>query len=156
MNKGENAKNYYEEVVQTIDTETGEVEVVERKVKRKVSREKFIMMFLSDIQGIIGLTSKSEFQVLLAITELVSFNTNEVILIKPVKMIIAEKTKLKYDSVKNTISRLHKKEILIRKASSTYVLNPKYFFKGEDTARSSVLKWTIEYVINDDENDKKV
>ena len=60
-------KNYYEEVTQVLNKETGELEEVQRTVKRKVSRNQFVMFFFKDIQGLIDLSSKAEFKVLLAI-----------------------------------------------------------------------------------------
>lgn len=141
-------KNYYEQITEQIDKETGEVEIIERTVKRKVSKDKFIMLFLKDIRGIIDLSSKAEFKVLLAICEIVKYNSNEVILIKPVKEKIAEMSSVSYGSVQNAISKLRAKDILIRSASSTYILNPKYFFKGEDREKANVIKLTFEYQLH--------
>lgn len=142
-------KNYYEHVTQTLDEETGEIKELERVVKRKVAKDKFIMFYLKDIKGILGLSSKAEFKVLLAICDFVGYNTNKVILIKPVKEEIAEMSGLSYGSVQNAISQLKKKEILIRSASSTYLLSPKFFFKGEDRERANVIKLTYEYELED-------
>jgi hypothetical protein len=141
-------KNYYEHITEVVN-EDGEMEMLSRVVKRKVSRDKFIMLYLKDIRGILGLSSKAEFKVLLAICEISGYNTNEVILIKPIKEKIATITDLSYGGVSNAISNLRKKDILIRSASSTYVLNPKYFFKGEDRERANVIRLTYEYQIND-------
>jgi len=141
-------KNYYEQITEVVN-EDGEMEVLSRVVKRKVSRDKFILMYLKDIRGILGLSSKAEFKVLLAICELVRYNTNEVILIKPIKEKIADMSDLSYGGVQNAISQLRKKDVLIRSASSTYILNPKYFFKGEDKERTNVIKLTYEYQLED-------
>jgi hypothetical protein len=141
-------KNYYEQITEVVN-EDGEIEMLSRVVKRKVSRDKFIMLYLKDIRGILGLSSKAEFKVLLSICEMVGYNTNEIILIKPIKEKIAAATDLSYGGVSNAISNLRKKDVLIRSASSTYVLNPKYFFKGEDRERANVVKLTYEYQIND-------
>lgn len=140
-------KNYYEEVTQTLDKETGELESVQRTVKRKVARDQFVMFFFKDIQGLIDLSSKAEFKVLLSICEMVGYNTNEVILIKSKKEEMAKKTGLSYNSVHNTISRLCKKGILLRQAQSLYILNPKFAFKGEEIQRAKCLKLVLEYQI---------
>lgn len=142
-------KNYYEEVTQTIDKETGELESVQRIVKRKVSRDQFVMFFFKDIQGLIDLSSRSEFKVLFAVCEMVGYNTNEVILIKSKKEEIAEKTGLTYNSVHNTISRLCKKKVLLRQAQALYILNPKFAFKGEEVHRAKRLKLVLEYQLDD-------
>jgi len=142
-------KNYYEEVTQTIDKETGELESVQRTVKRKVSRDQFVMFFFKDIQGLIDLSSKAEFKVLLSICEMVGYNTNEVILIKSKKEDITKQTGLSYNSVHNTISRLCKKGILLRRAQALYILNPKFAFKGEEIQRAKKLKLILEYQLKD-------
>ena len=142
-------KNYYEEVTQTIDKETGELESVQRIVKRKVSRDQFVMFFFKDIQGLIDLSSRAEFKVLFAVCEMVGYNTNEVILIKSKKEEIAKKTGLSYSSVHNTISRLCKKEVLLRQAQALYILNPKFAFKGEEVHRAKRLKLVLEYQLDD-------
>jgi len=138
-------KNYYEEVTQTIDKETGELETVRRTVKRKVSRDQFVMFFFRDIQGLIDLSSRAEFKVLLSICEMVGYNTNEVILIKSKKEEIVKKTGLSYSSVHNTISRLCKKKVLLRQAQALYILNPKFAFKGEEIHRAKKLQLVLEY-----------
>ncbi len=142
-------KNYYEEVTQTIDKETGELESVQRTVKRKVSRDQFVMFFFKDIQGLIDLSSRAEFKVLFSICEMVGYNTNEVILIKSKKEIIAKQTGLSYNSVHNTISRLCKKGILLRQAQALYILNPKFAFKGEEIQRAKKLKLILEYQLKE-------
>ena len=142
-------KNYYEEVTQTLDKETGELEAVQRTVKRKVARDQFVMFFFKDIQGLIDLSSRAEFKVLLAICEMVGYNTNEVILIKSKKEEMAKKTGLSYSSVHNTISRLCKKKVLLRRAQSLYILNPKFAFKGEEIQRAKKLKLVLEYQLED-------
>ena len=80
---------------------------------------------------------------------MVGYNTNEVILIKSKKEEIAKKTGLSYNSVHNTISRLCKKGILLRRAQSLYILNPKFAFKGEEVQRAKKLKLVLEYQLQD-------
>ena len=43
-------KNYYEEVTHVLNRETGELEEVTRTVKRRVSRNQFVMFYFKDIQ----------------------------------------------------------------------------------------------------------
>jgi hypothetical protein len=142
-------KNIYEEVTQTIDKETGEIEEVKRHVRRKIPRDKFAMIYVEEIVGLLEKTSPSETRVLVAILQDLQYNTNKIFLTKGVKERIATETDLKYGTVQNTIYSLNRKKILIRENSSEYLLNPNYFFKGEEIERAKVLKLVIEYHLTD-------
>lgn len=146
-------KNYYEETNTTI-TNDGEVIEVNRKVKKKIDRDKFIMLYLKDMSSVIDLNSKGEFKVLLSIAKISGYNDNEIRLGKDVKMKIAQDTGLAYNYVHNTINRLSKKHMIMKKKAidgsnvrGVYILNPKYFFKGDDISRASLLRMVLEYHI---------
>jgi DNA-binding MarR family transcriptional regulator len=143
------AKNIYEEVTQTLDKETGEVETIERKIKRKVKRDLFAMMYVEEIANLISNISPAEMKVLIAIVQRSEYNTNRIFLTKGVKDRIVNDTKLKYSTVHNSVSKLSQKDILIRETTSEYILNPKYFFKGEEVERAKVIKFIIEYRLED-------
>jgi len=147
-------KNYYEEVVRTIDKDTGEVVEIQQTVKRKVEKDKFAMMYLKDISGILELNTKGEYKVMLSLVQRSHYNTNEVRIMKDVKLEIAEEVGLSYDSVRKSIINLTRKKIIVRKRDlqnnevrGVYILNPNYFFKGEDVERSKIIKLVLEYEI---------
>ena len=65
---------------------------------------------------------------------------------------IADNIGAKYKTVDNHISKMYKSGLLIRKETSIYYLNPKYFFKGYLENRPSVLKLVLEYQVDTDED----
>ena len=149
------AKNYYEDVTRTIDKDTGEVVEIQQRVKRRVERDKFAMIYLKDISSILDLGTKGEYKVLLALLPRSNYNTNEVRIMKDVKTDIAKETNLSLNSVNKAVKNLNSKEIIIRKKHEgeeirgVYILNPTYFFKGEDMERAKVFKMVLEYEITD-------
>lgn len=124
--------------------------VTERNFTKKVLRDDdFIKVYLKDISGIIKLNNSVDFRVLLALWEISEYNTNEVILIKSKKAEIAKKLNVKLQTINDSLSRLKKKEIIISKERSVYILNPLYFFKGDEMQRD-VIQLNINYVFEDD------
>lgn len=147
-------KNYFESVETTIDEE-GNVKELKKTVRRKVERDKFAMMYLKDISKLFEISTKGEYRVLIALVKRSSYNTNEVRVAKDVKEEIAEETGLAYSTVHQSVAKLSKSEIIIRKKKDgkevrgVYILSPKYFFKGEEMERARVVKLVMEYSIED-------
>lgn len=120
-------------------------------IVKKVSADKFIRVYLEDIAGLIRL-SDGEIKMLQAIWEISEYNTNKVVLSSAVKKDIEEKMlalgkAIKIRSMNNIISKLSKRGILIPVPDRTamFILNPKYFWKGEELERGNVFKLTLQY-----------
>jgi len=144
------AKKIYEEI-NTVITEDGEILQTTSKIVRKTKSDDFMQVYLNDMSGLMRIRNKSELRILVKLWEIAKFDTNQVILVKAVKSEIAKSLKLAYKTVDNTISKLHKDGILLRKDTSMYFLNPKYFFKGYQENRPRVLKMILEYQIDQEE-----
>jgi len=67
------------------------------------------------------------------------WNTNVIILNKYVCEDIKKIAGLKYQTIKNTISKMNKQGILLRKGVSTYQINPRYCWKGDSSVRVKEL-----------------
>mgnify|MGYP003376405234 CR=1 FL=1 len=149
------AKNVFETITTKIDKDGGEVLDIERVVKRKVDRDKFAMMYLKDISSILELDTKAEYKTLISLVYRASYNTNEVRVMLDVKKEISAETKISIDSVEKAIITLGRKGILIRKTHEgkdirgVYILNPNFFFKGEEMERAKVITMVLQYVITD-------
>ena len=120
-------------------------------IVKRVSSDKFIRVYLEDIAGLIRL-SDGEMKLLQAIWEISEYNTNKVVLSSAVKKDIEEKMlangkAIKVRSMNNIISKLSKRRILIPIPDRTamYILNPKYFWKGEEIERGKTFKITLQY-----------
>lgn len=147
-------KHYYEESERVI-TEDGEVKSITIKTRKRVQKDKFVMMYLEDLSGVLDLNTKGDYKVLLSLVSRAGYNTNEVRIQKDVKTEIAEETGLAYSSVNKAVVSLTRKKLIIRKVfqgktiRGIYTLNPKYFFKGSDIERNNVLQAVIEYELID-------
>lgn len=72
------------------------------------------------------------------------WNTNMIALTKPVLLDIEKKIGLKYQTVRNAISKLKKLNILIDLGSATYRINPRYYWKGNSSDRLKTMKYVLE------------
>lgn len=137
--------------------EGGEIISAEIKTLKNVSVEQFCQIYLQENEEFFTL-SKAESNVLAVCWYTSNYYEdnefmlpgNKVTLDEQLRDLIKLKTGLAYGTVKNTITSLVKKEMLIKdeKYKSIYYLNPKYFFKGRISDRTKLLKHTIEYRIN--------
>lgn len=139
-----------------VDHTTGEITHEDKLIQRRVSAEKFIMVYLNDMGNIFQLTSDAQYKVLIALWKRTEFGTNKVIVVKSVKNDIVKETGVKFRTIANALTSLTKKGLLIRKDRSVYYLNPKYFFKGSDIQRRQQIRVLIEYNIEDQEEDQLI
>lgn len=148
-------KVIYEEITTNVDINSGQVIDIQHKVTKKLERDKFAMIYLKDISGIIGLNSKGEFRTLLALVARAAYNTNEIRVALDVKTDIAKETELSINSVDKAVVSLTTKKVLLRKKLNgkelrgVYILNPKYFFKGEDIERAKIIQIVFQYELTD-------
>ena len=144
----------YEEISKVVNHETGLVTEEKVVFKRQVEKERFMLVYLESISGILEINSPIEFKVLLALWEMSEFETNRVILVKPIKQDIAVKLKYGFKTVENAISRLSKKGLLVKKGAGIYFLNPKYFFKGSEIARANAIKIIFDFSLTEEKDIK--
>lgn len=137
-----------------LNKETAAIEG-EKIIVKKVSSAKFMRVYLEDIGALVRL-SDGEIKVLQCIWEISEYNTGRVTLVSAVKMDIQEKLSkngkpMIMSSMNNLISKLAKRGILIPvpDRTATYILNPKYFWKGEEIERGNSFKLTVSYQYED-------
>lgn len=135
----------YHEEVSYIDKETGEIIEDSKIIRKKVSTQEFMQVYLNDISGLLGIENKSQMFVLVELWKLAQFDTNQVVIIKGIKQQIADNIGIAYKTVDNHIVKLCKLNLLIRKETGIYFLNPQYFFKGYLENRPKILKLVLEY-----------
>jgi predicted transcriptional regulator len=149
-----------EEVIKHIDFSSGELkeESSIKEITRYVDTPShFILVYLEDLSGLLRLDNLSDVKVLACVWEMSEMGTGEVILVKSKKEKIAQKTGLSYRVVEVCISRLAKKELIIKAdegRSGLYIINPKWFWKGKEISRKETkkqLQLLLTYQIGDDE-----
>lgn len=145
---------FYEQVEQVVSIETGEMVEEKRLYKRRVEKEKFMIVYLESMSGILKIDSPIEYKVLLTLWEMSEYESNRIILVKSIKQEIADKLNYVFKTVENAISRLSKKGLLVKKDTAVYYLNPKYFFKGSEIARANAIKVIFDFKLDDNEETK--
>ena len=141
-----------------IDQETGEIIEQESVVIKKLKPHEFIQVYLEDMSGLMQLKSISETKILYVLWKYSnyiedddSYIGNKFILDKSLKDKILNETGFVESTVKNTISSLVKRGILIKdkKYKMNYYLNPIYFFKGKLSDRTRCFNKTIRYQLDE-------
>ena len=140
-------KNHFvKETTTTIDKDTGEHLSSEIIVRKRVSAEEFLQVYLDDFGALMGVKGEAEFKIILWIGKNMNYETNEIILVMPIKKRIVSETELSLHTINNAIFSLTKKGIMIRIDDSIYMLSPKMFFKGRIEDRLKLIR-TMEYLI---------
>lgn len=130
----------------TTNLATGEV-VPKRWIDMQpVNGNNFIQMHIDTLAQLTGLTD-AQWRLLSNLTKYVEYNTNQLYLSPVRKNEIAEITGLKYNTINQSVSRLVKKNLLLKISGSSYQMNPTLFFKGEEIEREKYLELTIRYTI---------
>lgn len=132
----------------TIMDADGVVRTSRTITKKVLNTEHFVKTYIEDI-GMLAKCSGAEQSTVLASLKYLDHNTNEILISASRRLEICEIGNLKLNTVNVAIARLVKKGIFIKKSSSTYILNPKIFFKGDDLARLEVFSLIIEYQIGE-------
>lgn len=131
-----------------IDRETGEVFDQDIEVKHhKIvvdDREAFCFNYLSFL-GTIDELDKVSIKTLFYCNFYCQWNTNMIALTKVVVEDMELKLGIKFQTIKNSISRLKKAGALIHLGASTYRVNPRYFWKWDTTERKKTMKYILEF-----------
>ena len=149
MSKITGPKTRIVETRQTIDFDTGEVRFEDKLLQRRVSSERFIMVYLDDMASILGLSKGAEYKVLMWLWERAEFDTNKIVVVKAIKKEMEKELGIAYRTIVNSITSLTRKNLLLNPDRSVYYLNPKFFFKGSEMARRKQIRVLIEYNVED-------
>ena len=131
------------ETSEEIINEEGTILSSRREIVTVAKKEKFGIIYIQHLWNVLGIKSATHLRVMIAIWTLSEMDTNRVFLVKSIKEEIASKTGYTLGTVQNSITFLVKKEMLIRTDSSVYIINPTYFFRGSEIARSKTIELLI-------------
>jgi hypothetical protein len=97
---------------------------------------------------LMGIEGEGEYRLILWCAKNMNYDTNEVIIVNALKKRIAAECDLSPYTINNAVSALVTKNLLLRKDTSIYMLNPNYFFKGKIDDRAALIR-TVEYYIQE-------
>lgn len=137
-------------VIFTENTVDGDGELTSKRwiEKKIVSKEHFIQAYIADI-GALARCSGAEQSVILCSLQYLDWGTNKLYIDNKIRQEIAVCGNIKINTVNTSISRLVKKNILIKLSSSGYMLNPKLFFFGSEVDRDKIFELVIRYHIDE-------
>lgn len=119
-----------------------------KSINYKVTKDhdSFFRVYVDHIAMINRLTH-SEIKFLNAIASLVDWDTNKITFGGAINDKIKELAQMGDNVRRHCVSSLAKKNILIREAHVSYMLNPKIFFRGSEIERSKVLQLQYRFEI---------
>lgn len=142
-------KTKYDETVVNnyLDSVTGELIETHVDVKtHKIvldSKDQFAFMYSTLIGSLQGLNG-SDVKLLMYCTLNCTYNTNVVALNSHFLKLASQQTGVSLGSLKNSLTVLHRKNILIKLGGATYRVNPKYFWRGESAERVATMRFVLE------------
>ena len=145
-------------IVKQVDNFDSDGVLVSRNLStiKDVKGDDFIQVYLTDMSGMMNITSKGELRVLLHFWKYSTYvNDNQignmVTINSRIMTEISKEMDVNIQSVRNIIVGLKKKELIIsdKDCRGVYYLNPKYFFKGTSGDRLKCYTRTINYNIID-------
>lgn len=132
-------KKFYTNTVS--DLATGEAFAI-HSIGRKVEMsEMFTRIYLMDSWDLCKLTG-AELRVILGLLKWVEYEINQIYLSQEKRAALLQITGLKEQSIKNALSSLVKKNILIKRGTNSYLVNPIYSFFGSEKKRKELLQLT--------------
>lgn len=143
---------FSKESTHIIDREDGEILRSEIITRKRVTADKFVQLYLDDFGALMGIEGEGEYRLILWCAKNMNYETNEVIIVNALKKRIAAECNLSSYTINNAVSALVSKNLLLRKETSIYMLNPNYFFKGKIEDRVALIR-TVEYYIQEAGND---
>jgi hypothetical protein len=127
-NKGKE-KSFVREVISISEDNTGEILKTSRtEISMFESEPPYVKLYLNDIGRLNGLNN-SEQKILNELVCNMGYS-NIVPSYKPVKLLIAERLNMPYNTLDGGIKALFRKGILIRQARGFYIMDPNLFGRG--------------------------
>lgn len=148
---------YQTEVINNyIDKETGEVLSTEKQKKLHSivvnSNENFALMY-SSLIGVLKELNGNDIFVLTYCSLHAEYGKNRISITKAICSDITEMFEIPYQSIRNSVGKLVKRDILIPQGSATYIVNPQYYWRGNSGDRINAYKeFVLKVTIAENEN----
>lgn len=135
--------------VQYVDKETGELmtSTTEKTYSYRLkNNDEFVMMYYKHIlNSMVNIKSANTLKVLITLSSIADYNTGVVLLTPNRRSIICKQLNISSPNLNHYINELKKAGILAG-SRGEYIINPKFFWKGDSGERSRMLKDKLFYV----------
>jgi len=140
--------SFSKETTHIVDRQDGQIFRTEIITRKRVTADKFVQLYLDNFGALMGIEGEGEYRLILWCAKNMNYDTNEVIIVNALKKRIAAECDLSPYTINNAVSALVSKNLLLRKDTSIYMLNPNYFFRGRIEDRAALIR-TVEYYIQE-------
>lgn len=140
------AKKLYTSVDTTIDYGTGEIKESTKRMVQTTTVEHFMKVYLNFLTGELNLKDYEK-SFIMELFPRVGYETNKFTLLLDDKQEIATKLGKSVSHINNTITALKKSNVLVVVSRGKYMLNPTYFFRGDEIVRGKVLEVYKQFII---------
>lgn len=143
MKRYKSAKVLYKSEI--VDAQTGEI-LKETKFSKEKQEPEYFKMYLNTLTELVGLT-KGSTEILLVSLRYMSFadEGNIIRFGTDIKKEICESCNIGIGTLNNSISNFARLNIFTRKCTSVYIVNPRYFGRGNYSDLLQVQKAIIDY-----------
>lgn len=126
---------------QIVDNETGEILQYEsaKQFIKKVDQDTFYMTYIDYVSPLFNLTSASARNLLVWMCQNAEFNTGKIVISAATRKQICQLLDITNATISNNITKLIKLNLISGK-DGEYIINPQIFWKGDNKARSELLK----------------
>lgn len=133
------SKKYIKQTHTTENYETGEIATSTKVLVEHTTADKFIKVYLNFVGAELDLKDYEKAFIYELFTR-VSYESNKVTLLLADKQEIATKMRRSVSHINNMITALKKSNVLVLVSRGRYMLNPEYFFRGDEVVRGAVLE----------------
>lgn len=141
------SKTTFKQLKEVLNHETGEITQSVKYLVERTTNEKFMKVYLNFISGELHLKDYEK-SFILELFPRVSYETNKVTLLLDDKTEIAKKLGKSVSHINNMITNLKKSKVLVLVSRGKYMLNPEYFFRGDEIQRGAVITLFKQYIID--------
>ena len=135
--------------VQYLDKNTGELitSTIEKTYSYKIKdNDEFVMMYYKYIlDAMTNIKSANALKLLIALSSIADYNTGVILLTSSRRSVICKRLNISSPNLNHYINELKKADVLSG-ARGEYMINPKYFWKGDSNERNKMLKDKLFYI----------
>ena len=112
--------------------------------KQAYSPDHFVKMYLDDL-AIMNTLTHAEHKILVHLAKFLEYNTNSFFMNRQRRQQLAKEAGITENTFNQSLSRLMKKNLIIKESSSMYQMNPNVFFNGEELKRMKFVELKVKY-----------
>lgn len=135
-------KKNYQSVTEIYDSQTGEIKFTKRKFIKNYEERFFMIRITEGTEWMRIITSVNEFRLIAYMAGCSDNDSGEIVFGRTAREKASAQTGIGYGTLRNILSKLVAHGLVKRTGYATYIVNPRYFYKG---ASSNIKKRIEQY-----------